>query len=141
MYLSRNYKVACPTSSVFAQSDQESPLIPRFRSFPARERYKYILLWVHAMSSSIYIILLCMCIVCTLKTENNYYTMCILFYRVIFLSSIGILHHTRYNGILNIRGIIHQYPIGSSNSLNILGNISLRKYTKFRYFKILLFSS
>lgn len=76
MYLSRNYKVACPTASVFAQPNQESPLIRRFHSFPARERYKYILLWVHAMSSRIYIILCTYTY--TLKSSNSYYTMCIL---------------------------------------------------------------
>lgn len=39
VYLSRNYKVACPMTSVIARSDQESPLMRRCHSFPARKRY------------------------------------------------------------------------------------------------------
>jgi len=103
VYLSRNYKVACPTASVLAQSDQESPLMRRFHSFPAhkRNKYEYILLWVHAMSSRIYIILW---YVYTLKTANSYYTICILFYRVIILPWSG-QYHTCYNAFLSIKGV------------------------------------
>lgn len=42
MYLSRNYKVACLRTSVIARSDQESPLIRRCYSFPARNTYIWV---------------------------------------------------------------------------------------------------
>jgi len=74
----------------------------------------------------------------TLITGNSYYTTCILFYRVIFfivdrnITSYVLQYIFKYKRyyIILYYGVIHQYYIGLSNSINILGNISLKIYTK-----------
>jgi len=58
VYLSRNYKVACVVPRrALSRTDQESPLMRRCLSFPARKRYIILWVYLHATSTRIYIIL------------------------------------------------------------------------------------
>lgn len=101
MYLSRNYKVACPTTSVIARSDQESPLMRRCHSFPARKSYTWV--GTRNESAHLYTILYYVYI---LKTSNNFYTKCLSTY---YFTGWLYFHSEPDNKIVLVKMIMFRY--------------------------------